>query len=280
MKFMFITDSHWGGRDEEGFQMQPRYPEHTTEILQALDRVIRREAVELVIHGGDITDDGTAEQICQVAKMYREHLSAPVILATGNHDTQQPDCDDLWLRYAPGFFPANTMDTTLVCDGLRLDILSLHWGTDKRSWSKDAGQKIQLAPGHLERLRSGRQDLPRIIVMHAQIRPILPEKTHFDEPFLVPENNFSAVGDALIAEFHPAMILSGHNHLNLLDPIDGTMAVSGSSLVETPFEYKLVEFTNGVLSMQTRSLAEEINFPHNYWQHQQFVQGSEAERSF
>lgn len=280
MKFIFITDTHLGGKNLSGFQMQPRYTEHNAELLTALDKVVRREAAELVIHGGDMTDDGTPEQIHEAAFLYRKHLSAPVVLALGNHDCRPKECAKVWLEYGAGFFPAGTCDTTIICDGLRIDVLSLHWGKEEQTWTQEDGQFIHLAPEQWERLRNGDQTLPRIIVMHAQIRPGVPEKTGLDHPVLVPENNFAATGDALIAEFHPLMILSGHNHLNLRDDINGTFAVSASSLAETPFECKLVEYRNGKLSMETLSLADELDFKGEYWEHQRFVQGLPEERCF
>lgn len=280
MKFIFLTDTHIGGKNLTGFQMQPRYPERLAELLTALDKLVRKEGVELVIHGGDMTDDGTPEQIRDAVRLFRKHLSAPVILALGNHDSCQKDCANIWLENGPGFFPGGSCDTTIVCDGVRLDILGLHWGREEQSWTLSEGQHIHITPEQWERLRGGEQNLPRIIAMHAQIRGAMPEKTGMETPLLVPENNFAETGDALIAEFHPALIISGHNHLNLLDEINGTAAVSASSFVEAPFECKLIEFSNGKLSMRTVSLADELDFKGEYWEDRRFVQAAEKERSF
>ena len=280
MKFIFLTDTHWGGKELEGFQMQPRYTARAAGFLTALDKVVRKEAVELVIHGGDMTDDGTPEQIAEAALLCRKHLSAPVVLALGNHDCRARECGKLWLKYGAGFFPAGTCDTTIICDGVRIDVLSIYWGRDGHAWQPSDGQFIRLAPEHWARLRSGEQNLPRIIAMHAQIRGAMPEKTGRDAPLLVPENNFAETGDALIKEFHPILILSGHNHLNLLDEIDGTMAATASSLSETPFECKIVEYSSGKLSMRTVSLADELDFKGEYWEQQRFVQATPEERNF
>ena len=53
MKFIFMTDSHWGKKNESDFQMQPTYPEYSEELFAALNEVIRKEAVELIVHGGE-----------------------------------------------------------------------------------------------------------------------------------------------------------------------------------------------------------------------------------
>ena len=68
MKLAFITDTHFGGKNLTGFQMQPRYVEHGVELCTALGELIRQENVDMLIHCGDISDDGTVEQIKNLKK--------------------------------------------------------------------------------------------------------------------------------------------------------------------------------------------------------------------
>ena len=280
MKFIFISDTHFGGKDLSGFQMQPRYVEHGREIFSAIDRLVRQENADMVISGGDLTDNGSAEEIRMVVELAKQHLSVPLYLALGNHDCMQSDCTSVWLENAPEFFPDGKVDTTIIRDGVRIDILSLLWGKNDRTWRHEDGQFIRLSEEHYELLRSGEQNLPRILVMHCQLAPARPDRTGLEEDLMEPENNFAATGKALIEEFHPELVLSGHIHINLLDEISGSFAAAVSSTAETPFDCKVVEITKEKLHMRTISLAPELGFVPEYWEHRKYVQGDEKIREF
>ena len=84
----------------------------------------------------------------------------------------------------------------------------------------------------------------------------------------------------MIEEFHPILILSGHNHLNLAEKIDGTMAVSASALSETPFECRVFEITQNLISMKTVSLESILGFKGDYIIEQSYVQGTAPDREF
>ena len=280
MKIIFLTDTHFGGKNLTGFQMQPRYVENFEQIISALDRLAERECADLVIHGGDITENGNAEEIRIASGVVKKLLHVPLVLALGNHDCIQEDCEKLWLTGAPEFFPQGTLDTTLAVDGVRIDVLSLYWGRNGLRWDMGEGQFIRTAAHHLELLRSGRNDCPRIIAMHSQIRPARKEMTGLEMDLHGPENNFSAAADALIREFSPELILSGHIHMNLLEQIGETMAAAAASAAETPFECKVVEIASGKISMRTVPLAPELGFEPEYREESRYVQGCEAIRNF
>jgi hypothetical protein len=142
------------------------------------------------------------------------------------------------------------------------------------------GQLIRLSEEHYELLRSGEQNLPRILVMHCQLAPARPEQTGLEEDLMAPENNFAAIGKALINEFHPKLVLSGHIHINLLDQIDGTFAAAVSSSAETPFDCKVVEITEEKVTMRTVPLAPELGFEPEYWEERKYVQGDKNIREF
>ncbi len=279
MKFIVIADTHWGGANLCGFQMQPRYPERLDDLLAALDNLICREKADFVIHAGDMTENGAAEEIQSIAGRLARFLSVPVMPVLGNHDSLRPDCEALWLQKAPALFPEGVLDRTFLLDGVRLDLLSLFWGRTARHWIPDQGQFIRLSQQQLDRLRSGNQSVPRIIVMHSQIRAAEPMKTGLESPLLEPENGFDLTGDALIREFHPMLIVGGHNHLNLLDSIDGTLAVTASSFCESPFECRIAEFTSGILSIRTVALGGEMPFDYLYREKDAYVQGTPADRT-
>ena len=280
MKIAFISDTHFGGKELTGFQMQPRYVEHEHELCSALGEMIRKEKIDLLIHGGDMCEEGDAGQIRMVSELFGKYVKIPMVMALGNHDCLQPDCGNLWLTNAPNFFPQNSLDTTFIYDNFRIDILSLHWGYDGLQWKIPDGQKTHMTEEQWTRLRSGRQDLPRIIAMHSQLRAAMPERTGLDEPRMVPANNFAAVGDALIKEFSPVLILSGHSHINLQDRLEDTAAVVVSSFSETPFDCKIVEITDEKITMKTVSLVDTVDFKAEFNKENLFVMGDASVREF
>ena len=278
MKILFIADTHFGGKNLSGFQQQPRYPEQIEELLSALDKVIKEEAIELVIHGGDLTDNSTPIEITRSVQMYQRYISCPVILALGNHDCMDKDCAKNWLQYGSYFFPSNALDTTIVYDNIRIDVLSIPWGEKEYYWKERLLPHI--TEDQLDRLSQGQQDIPRIIVMHPTIRAVNKEYVPENTTIHLPCNNFDKVGDYLIEKFNPVMILGGHSHINQLDQINDTMAITASSLVETPFECKVIEITKDKVAMQTISLQDKLAFTGNYNHKDKYVQGTKKEREF
>ena len=236
---------------------------------------------DALVIAGDMTDDGIESDYENLSKAFSGYDPAEnILLALGNHDCMQEDCTGVWLKNAPEFFPDGEVDTTIIRDGVRVDILSLLWGKNDRTWRHEDGQLIRLSEEHYELLRSGEQSLPRILVMHCQLAPARPEQTGLEEDLMEPENNFAAAGKALINEFHPKLVLSGHIHINLLDQIDGTFAAAVSSTAETPFDCKVVEITEEKVAMRTVPLAPELGFEPEYWEYRKYVQGDKNIREF
>lgn len=279
MKFIHLSDSHFGSKNLTGYQQQPRYPEYAEQLLAALGETAEKEQADFILHSGDLTDNGTAEEISTYTALIKKYLPMPFYIGLGNHDIMQEDCDELWLKYGAELFPQHTLDSTFFSEGVRFDVISLYWGKDRRFWDLPKGQKTHLAPEQLERLRSGKNDCPRIFVLHSHLRPCMPSRSGLEAPLHIPENDFAAKGDDLIKEFHPSLILSGHSHMHLLDHLDGTAAVGTSSFSETPFECKIFEYSNGILSMKTVSLLDKTDFEANYFQDKKFVNGSDFERT-
>lgn len=277
MKFILLADSHIGGKNDVGFQQQPKYPEQHEELLDALDRVVREERVDFILHAGDMTEHGTVEEI-RLSRRLFSALPIPVYLAAGNHDCRTENSDELWLSNAPEFFPDGTIDTSFVRGGIRFELLCNSWSPDERRWVPERGMHTGLTKEQYARLNSGDQTLPRMVVMHSQIRPGYTRQTGMPQDFMPPENHFENVGSALIDAFHPLMILGGHNHLNLCERIGNTLAVTPSAFSEAPFEYKIVEVRDGWLSMKTARLGDMVGFPFRYLPECRFIQGDNCDR--
>ena len=280
MKFIFISDTHFGGKNLCGYQLQPRYVENGDSLFAALGRLAKNENADFIIHGGDLTENSTASEIEYAVNLAKKHLDLPMYLALGNHDVMTENCDDLWLRYGGYFFPQNTLDTTFFADGIRFDILSLYLGENKRHWVRENGQLVHLAHEHWERLRSGEQNLARIIVMHYHARSAMPQDTGLDKPIIVPENNFSSQADEVIAEFKPVLLLGGHCHLNLFDTINNTAAFTVSAFAEAPFECKIIELENNKFKIKTVAVGSDCGFEYLYYPEKSYVQNRPDKRNF
>lgn len=279
MKFIITADIHFGSRNDQGFSMQTKYTEQAPELVHALGQAAVEQGAEFIIHAGDMITYGTAEEIKTAAQCCTT-LPVPFYTVLGNHDCIREDFEQLWLEHGAAFFPEGTLETTLIRGGLRFDLLTNYWGENSPLYVQDAGFFTRLEQPQFDRLRAGDQTIPRIIVFHSQIRPAYPRQTGKTANIHEPSNGFEDVGDAIIREFQPLLIAGGHNHLNVLEKLDPAYAITASSLSEAPFEYKLLEYKNGKLSMQTCSLADRISFPFTYDPERKFVQGDACDRTF
>ena len=279
MKFIIVADIHFDNPNDQGFSMQEKHTEQAGEILDALGRAAAAEHAEFIIHAGDMINFGTGEEIRRAAERCCA-LPVPFYTVLGNHDCLAADFAELWLANGAGLFPEGTLETTFVRGGLRFDLLTNSWGREAPFWVPEDGFFTRLEPPQFARLRSGPQDLPRIVVFHSQIRPAYPRQTGKVSDIHAPTNGFEKTGDRIIREFHPLLIAGGHNHLNILEKIDTTYAVTASSLTEAPFEYKLLEFADGRLSMRTCSLGDDVPFPFRWDPARKFVQGEACDRAF
>ena len=279
MKFIIVADIHFGSLNKQGFSMQTKYTEQAPEILRALGEAAVEQGAEFIIHAGDMVTYGTAEEISTAAACCGS-LPVPFYTVLGNHDCILENFEELWLTHGAGFFPEGTLGTTFICGGLRFDLLTNRWGENSPLYEQDKGFFTRLEQPEFERLRAGDQTLPRVIVFHSQIRPAYPRQTGKAGDIHAPSNGFEHVGDEIIREFHPLLIAGGHNHINVLEKLDSTYAMTVSSLSEAPFEYKLLEYTDGKLSMQTCSLGDRVPFPFEYDPEKKFVQGDPCDRTF
>lgn len=279
MKFIIVADIHFGSPNNSGFSMQNKYTEQAPEILRALSRAAVEQGAEFIIHAGDMITEGTADEIRRAAALCGS-LDVPFYHVLGNHDCIPEDFEALWLKLGACFFPEGTLETTLIRDGLRIDLLNNRWGGDSGRYTVGGPFCSRLEQKQFDRLRAGDQTLPRVIVFHSQIRPAYPRQTGLAGNIHAPTDGFDEVGTRIIAEFRPLLIAGGHNHLNVLEKIGPTYAMTVSSLTEAPFEYKLLEFKDGHLSMRTCSLRDRVPFPFRYDPARKFVQGEECDRAF
>ena len=281
MKFVYIADTHIGCREGVGYQMQPRYGGACMDELFSVlaDWVHRQGGVDFVLHGGDMVDAWSFEN-CALAKAYLAGMPCPVYLTPGNHDLTAPDARGKWLEYAPEFFPDGKTEASFVCDGVRFDMITSHWGKTRYFWDPAEAQIPWFSEEQLEGLQAGPVPTQRVIVSHAPPCGVPPGQTGFENPVHSPDEDFEKVVETLCARHVPVLWLGAHNHMNLLSVAGRTRLVTCPALTETPFEFKLFEIGGGKAAMETISLRDKVSFPARYDDTRSYVQGRACDRAF
>ena len=74
-------------------------------------------------------------------------------------------------------------------------------------------------------------------------------------------------------------VLGGHNHINTHAVLEQAHLITGSSFVETPFEFKAIQVSRGGWSMRTVALLPAVGFATDYDWDRAFVQGRWCDRT-
>jgi DNA repair exonuclease SbcCD nuclease subunit len=279
-RFLYITDTHLGA-DPMSWQQQQGYPQKLPQIISALrDYVSTDGQIDFVLHGGDMIDTTTDANI--VACVERFDLPVPVYLCLGNHDLTSTHALKQWLKLAPEFFKDGSPDYTITTEDCVIHVAPNQWCDDPYFW--DGEQRPHLSPSQEDRLArelGRRTELPHLILTHSPVHGLPIEQTGFDAPHDCPPPSFtSQISDLAASHAHVCGVLGGHNHVNMAMHHRGADYVTVSSLVETPFEFKLFEVTPERITMSTVSLGPVLKFEGDYDASKSFVQGRSVDRGF
>jgi DNA repair exonuclease SbcCD nuclease subunit len=257
MKIIHLTDTHLGA-GTAGFQQQPRQMDRLDEIFQALKHFIRSNGVELVIHSGDLTNAGNGAQIRQAVEQLKM-LEVPVAFCLGNHDLAQIDSFELWqsVPLPNHFSPADTL--LPLNEKVDLILINNTWWNGAAfgmHWEANGEPYSSLSEQTLNRLTQTLQAAPEkvaIIVVHAPLNAIPPRLTGMPESIHLPTANYKQKTDDLLSCFpRVKLVLTGHNHVNFAVRAEGNQfRLSTASLVEPPFEFRLIELSEKSLTIKT-----------------------------
>lgn len=276
-RFLYIADTHLGA-SPVGYHQQPGYPERLTEILSALCECL--EGVDFILHGGDMINLTTDANILAAVAAF--DLPVPVYLCLGNHDLTVPDAVERWMELAPGFFMGGEPNTTIRTEDCVIHVAPNHWGDAPFYW-KDK-QDAHLSAVQIERLAHElgiAPRLPHVILTHSSVHGLPTEQTGFPEPYHSPTPSFTRDVSAFLEQHaNVTCVLGAHNHMNMRVHQDGVEFVTVSSLVETPFEFKLFEVTPDSFTMATEALNASLDFGGDYDATRPFVQGRAVDRAF
>ena len=269
-KFIFITDTHIGALSSGYFEQQ-KYPERLTGILLMLEHWIQEAGdIDFIIHGGDMVE-ASSDELIQTAVDTMAQLSVPVYLCLGNHDFSDQSTTDKWLHKAPDFFVGNSSTYTIQVDEYLIHVLPTQYG--------DAPCLFPEQLEYLDTALDKYAKLPHIVVTHYPLFNVSPEQ--LGEKIQTPPTPASIALLKRVELFRNIpLLLCGHNHVNTNIRHCATQVVTCSSLIETPFEFKVIELKHEFVSMKTISLASSMSYIGDYNFNKTFVQGREIDRYF
>jgi DNA repair exonuclease SbcCD nuclease subunit len=279
-RFLYLSDTHYGLASLR-YAQQTAYPKRLPEILTALCAWMEKNGPpDFVLHGGDMIDTFSAEAIREVSELFA--LPVPVYLCLGNHDLTRPEAVQRWLQYAPKFFPGGTVNYDIVTNDCVLHIAPNQWSPTPYFWEQE--KDIHFLPeqkAHLSRAMRSHEDVPHILATHAPARGLPPGQIQGKVSPHSSGEKFEKEVTALLAHCpDPRLVLTGHSHINLHRKEGHTHYAGAASLIEAPFEFKLVEVDHGDIRLSTHSIAEEISFHWEYDSERSFVQGRPRDRGF
>lgn len=278
-KFLYLSDSHYGA-NPPGYQQQRAHPELLPAIVAALQNYIAEENIDFVLHGGDLIDSTSEENIAGSTRLF-EALGVPVYLCLGNHDLTIPDALPQWLQLAPQFFPGGKPEYSLAGDCM-IHVVPNHWGQHSYYW--EVRQDTSFDARQLEFLENAlaaNTDKPHILLTHSPVFGLPPQQTGLAEEMHPPTGSLPACIIELAARHpHLCCVLGAHNHLNMCVEKHGTYFITSSALHEVPFEFKQIEVTPEAVTLSTISLADRINARAAYDFNKTFVQGRSIDRNF
>jgi 3',5'-cyclic AMP phosphodiesterase CpdA len=278
-RFLYMADSHWGA-GESGYTMQPKTDVQLPAILVALRSWIEaHDPIDFVLHGGDMIHATSAASI--EATSHHFDLPAPVYLCLGNHDLTSAGAVDDWLRIAPQFFGSAAPDFAITTVDCMVHVIPNQYGTTPFLWADT--QDPHFLPQQLETLEArlaAHPDKTHLLQTHSPIHAIEQRQSGLCEPFHEPPESFTATVCRLAEKYRITCVLGAHSHVNMHKELDGVNYITVSSLVETPFEFKLFEVGPDTLSMQTHNLLDRVPFRADYNWNNTFVQGRACDRAF
>lgn len=212
-RFAMITDTH----------VDVDTPERTTMLERTLQHIAEREP-DVVLHGGDITDYGSQDEVDRYLASVPRSLEDTIHHVPGNHESQwNADAFEEYERaFGATFHTFDLAGLHVVC----LDpVKSQQWP----SWQFDQGLLDAVATD----LEQVGEDVPIVMVCHFPIGP---------------EYQFVANPEDLLAVIEPyrvRLLFSGHIHKRHVSSLNGLTQVVGDGLIHAPVYYWAERLTDG-----------------------------------
>jgi DNA repair exonuclease SbcCD nuclease subunit len=256
-RIAYLTDTHLGC-GALGYQKQPRYLGQFDELFAALRRWLVASEIELLIHGGDVVDEGTAPQIAAAAELLQS-LGVPCAVSLGNHDLSRPDSLALWQRLAPELIGDVTAARRIALEHCDLFLITHHWQPARDFyWQIEAPQQPRLDERQEASLCAAMQasGRPAILVTHAPANAIPAAQTGLPQPMHEPDPLYAATLQRVAASCpNLRLILTGHNHVHTMCDHGAFVSSSTSAFTERPAQLRLMDVDETAITARTVALA-------------------------
>jgi len=225
-------------------------------VFEGVKQFVRTNHIDLVVHGGDLVDHGTECEIRDAIRFLAD-LEVPVAYCLGNHDLGTPTSFDLWtnLPHPPSVSRA---ECVVSLDGLDVVMVNNTWfvdGVEGMFWKAQTGWQERIAMDKMEwldRTLARHPHRPAILVIHTPPDPIPPRLTGLPDPIHAAFPPYITQIDQLLSRHQRVkLVLSGHNHVTMATRHGERVHSTTSSLVEPPFEFRVIDFNDDCLQVNT-----------------------------
>ncbi len=254
--FLYMTDTHVGN-DGSGWGHHPIRPDLMPQLLSAVEKWISKHPVDMILHGGDIIDNGEVEAQLQAKKLWSQ-LSVPTRLCLGNHDVAREDALETWLVNVPEFFPGGKYNYMIECGPVDLYVLAGGWmgddGVLRQWWNKELPDP-GVFPEQIEWFEStlsARLGRNAILAVHASLDPLPPALTGLAEPGHIPPDGFLQPISAVLDRYpNVKLVLSGHCHATCMTDHGSRIHTTLSAFCEPSFQLRCVSINDSGISVHT-----------------------------
>ncbi len=263
LRFAFVTDSHVGS-DADGYQLQPRYVRHEATLFDALGQWLRREKASFVVHGGDLTDHGSLDEIQQGVQLCAR-LPVPTYLCLGNHDLAQPASLAMWRKHAPQLLPGGDDVEVIDTTEARLVLVHHHWHAGvAHHWRPELTQEPRLNERQVQTVSRfvEASDRPVIAITHAPLHAVSATQCGQGEPFHQPHPPYAAAWRRIAGNSgRLRMVLCGHNHVTSFADQGRFVSSSTAALNEPPAQVRLITVDEDTVRVATHMLSQDVPLP-------------------
>lgn len=261
-RFLVITDTHLGGRT-----WGVHNPGHSSSVAASVEKLrleIAQKEIAFVVHLGDLTHDGTDEQIAEARDLFVQ-MGCPVYALLGNHDAVSEDRGPAWTGAWPEAFPGGRPYYAWNQGDLRCIALQAHYvdpaGTLQPYWvwEKEGGWPDWRIPSEqltwLERELIAASGKPTLLFTHCSPLPL----TRPDEPEAPLDAGAAPLLEVIARHPQVVAVFGGHLHGHRIALRGKTAFITCGSLAEFPFEGRLVTIAPDGLHIETLSVRDHTD---------------------